>query len=278
MTLNDIKKEVAHLGFESESAIDGSIESAVRRALSTVYTEHGPVGMGRIYQSSPIPKIHVPVIVHNSHDDEVISIDSGSYAFVISGDGYFEVTDEDGARTEEFHTREGYVYGNVKGCGTIRFCGEFRYTVYDLCIYEQVLAAGEAPPRYASVREYDLKEYLPDFLCALSLALNSRGEIIAGSSVRSGVLRVPYEYAGEIILEYRKKAPAVSINAPDDELDIPSELEHLVALLTASYVWLDDDPEKAQYYMSLYRDGMSGVKLYTRKNVDTKFNDVTRWA
>ena len=39
-----------------------------------------------------------------------------------------------------------------------------------------------------------------------------------------------------------------------------------------------DDPEKAQYYMSLYRDGMSGVKLYTRKNVDTKFNDVTRWA
>ena len=91
-------------------------------------------------------------------------------------------------------------------------------------------------------------------------------------------MRVPYEYAGEIILEYRKKAPAVSINAPDAELDIPSELEHLVALVTASYVWLDDDPEKAQYYMSLYRDGMSGVKLYTRKNVDTKFNDVTRWA
>lgn len=277
MTLNDIKKEVAHLGFESESAIDGSIESAVRRALSTVYTEHGPVGTGHIYQSSPMPKMHVPLIIHDGHD-EVISLDGGSYAFVISGNGQFEITDEDGVRTEAFHTPEGYVYGNVKGEGKIRFSSEFRYTVYDLCVYDQVFAEGEAPPRYAAMREYELKEYIPDFLCALSLALNSRGEIIAGSSVRSGVLRVPYEYAGEIILEYRKKAPEVSINAPDAELEIPSELEHLVALVTASYVWLDDDAEKAQYYMSLYRDGMSGVKLYTRKNVDTKFNDVTRWA
>ena len=61
-------------------------------------------------------------------------------------------------------------------------------------------------------------------------------------------------------------------------LDIPSELEHLVALVTASYVWLDDDPEKAQYYMSLYREGMSALKIYTRRAVDTAFTDATGWA
>ncbi len=278
MTLNDIKKEVAHLGFESESAIDESIESALRRALATVYTEHGPMGIGRIYQTSPVPKKHIPVIVHNGRDGEVIEVEGGSYAFVICGNGYFEVSDKDGVRTEEFNTQQSYVYGNVNESAKICFKGEFRYTVYDLCVYEQIFAPGDVPPRYADMREYDLQKYIPDFLSTLSVAHDANGKTIEGSSVCSGVLRVPYGYTGEIRLEYRKKAPEVSINSPDEELGIPKELEHLIALVTAAYVWLDDDAEKAQYYMSLYRDGMSGVKLYTRKSVDTKFNDVTRWA
>ena len=70
----------------------------------------------------------------------------------------------------------------------------------------------------------------------------------------------------------------MSIDTPDRELDIPKELESLVPLLAAAYVWLDDDADKAQYYMSLYRDGMSAVKLYTRRAVDTGFENATGWA
>ena len=89
---------------------------------------------------------------------------------------------------------------------------------------------------------------------------------------------LPYGYIGEAVIRYRRSAPEVSINAPDRELDIPGELETLVPLLAAAYVWLDDDADKAQYYMSLYREGMSAVKLYTRGGVNTEFCDATGWA
>lgn len=278
MTLNDIKKEVAHLGFESDSAVDSGLESAVKRALSTIYTEHGPRGIYRIYQNSPKPQNHLPMIVHSGTEDDVISLSDATYAFALCGSGAFEVKDENGVRTQEFNTQNAYVYGRVKGNGEIRFKGEFRYTVYDLCIYDTAFAEGDVPPRYGRFREYALEEYIPDFLFALSIPTDAVGKRIEGATIRSGILLVPYGYTGEISLEYRKKAPDVSINSPDAELDIPKELAPLVALLAAAYVWLDDDADKAQYYMSLYRDGISAVKLYTNRSVHTDFSDVTRWA
>ena len=279
MTLNDIKKEVAHLGFESESAIDGSIEGATRRALSTIYTEHGARGTGRLYQSSPIPRRYIPAIAHTGKEEEVISLVWSSYAFVVSGVGAFQVSDSGGnVRYEEFDTYNGYVHGKVIGAGVIRFKGDFRYTVYDLCIYSEAFADGEAPPRYGKMREYDLKDVFPDFLCAITAPKTADGEMIKNSSITGRRLLLPYDYTGEVLVEYRKSAPAVSINTPDLDLDIPDELKDLVPLLVAAYVWLDDDADKAQYYMSLYRDGMSAVKLYTRRCIDTEFDDTTRWA
>lgn len=278
MTLNDIKKEVAALGFESESAIDTSIEFAARRALATIYNEHGVLATGRIYQNSPMPRMHLPMVIHTPDKDDVISLTDCTYAFVISGVGAFEISDKDGARVEDFDTRESYVYGRVKGTAEIRFMGEFRYTVYDLCTYDEAFAEGEAPPRYAKMREYSLKELLPDFLFASAAPIDREGKRIDGATVSCGRLKVPYGYVGEILLEYRKSAPEVSVNTPEKDLMIPTELEELVPLLSAAYVWLDDDADKAQYYMSLYRDGMSAVKLYTRREVECEFTDTTRWA
>jgi hypothetical protein len=278
MTLNDIKKEVAHLGFESEGALGGGIESAARRALYTIYTEHGPVTVGRIYQNPKAPTDHIPMIVHTPSEDEVIPITGGAYAFVACGVGSFEIEDENGTREEHFDTAGSYVYGRIKGEGEIRFKGEFRYTVYDLCIYSEEFAEKDAPPRWGKTCEYELEKTFPDFLCAVSHPTDKNGVRIAGATVYSGVMHVPYGYVGEVQLEYRKRAPSVSINTPDLDLEIPKELESLVPLLTAAYVWLDDDAEKAQYYMSLYREGMSALKIYTRRAVDTAFTDATGWA
>ena len=278
MTLNDIKKEVAVLGFENESAIDSSIECAARRALSTIYNEHGVQALGRIYQNSPIPTRHLSMIVHAPGEDEAIPLADCSYAFVISGVGLVEISDENGTRTQEFDTPSSYLFGCIIGEGEIRFKGEFRYTVYDLCIYGEKFADGDEPPRYSRMREYILADHLPDFLCASSCPTDGCGREIAGASIDSGRLIRPYGYVGEISIRYRKRAPEVSIDAPDRELDVPRELEQLVFLLAASYVWLDDDAEKAQYYMSLYRDGMSALKVYTRSGIDTSFTDIARWA
>ncbi len=279
MTLNDIKKEVAHLGFESESAIDGaSIESALRRALFTIYTEHGTYSTWSIYQSSPTPVLYVREIAHRGSEDGLIVLNGQTYAFVVSGTGTIEIRDDNGVRTHSFSTPGSYVCGKLIGEGKMHLKGKFCYTVYDLCVYDEVFEEGHEPPRYTAMREYDLANVIPDFLCAAGEAVDRLGNKIPGASISSGTLCLPYEYKGEAVIRYRKRAPRVSIDTPDVELNVPAELESLVPLLTAAYVWLDDSPDKAQYYMSLYRDGMSGVKLYTRRSIDTKITDVTRWA
>ena len=222
--------------------------------------------------------MHVPIIVHNGAEDEVIELNGRTYAFVVSGAGEVEIKDKDGTRTRSFDTAGGFVHGRVVDGGELRFKGEFRYTVYDLCVYEERFAEGEAPPVFGKWHVYDLAKLLPDFLYATSDPTDPSGAKICGASISSGNMTLPYEYVGEAMIKYRKSAPQVSINEPDKELEIPRELRALVSLLTAAYVWLDDDAEKAQYYMSLYRDGMSAVKLYTRSEVNTKFSDATGWA
>jgi hypothetical protein len=42
-------------------------------------------------------------------------------------------------------------------------------------------------------------------------------------------------------------------------------------------MWLDDDVQKAQYYMSLYRDLVANVKRYSTNKIDAKYS-VNGWA
>ena len=78
-------------------------------------------------------------------------------------------------------------------------------------------------------------------------------------------------------ISYKAK-PNLPSGAPDESLSLPPGCEHLLALLTAAYVWLDDDSDKAQSYMALYRDGINSVKLGNRRHIDKEFHDVYGWC
>ena len=90
-------------------------------------------------------------------------------------------------------------------------------------------------------------------------------------------MRIPESYFGKINLIY-KRAPEKLVGNPDDDVPVPDGCEHLLPLLAASYVWLDDDPEKSQYYMSLYREAMSAVKYYDRAHIDNSYHVINGWA
>ena len=51
----------------------------------------------------------------------------------------------------------------------------------------------------------------------------------------------------------------------------------MLPLLTASFMWLDDDAAKAQYYMSLYRDMVTNVKRFQTSKIDAEYR-VNGWA
>ena len=49
------------------------------------------------------------------------------------------------------------------------------------------------------------------------------------------------------------------------ELDLDEELCSLMPLLVAAYVWIEDEPEKSEYYMGLYRERVQEI-VVSHKN------------
>ena len=278
MTLTDIKNEIAALGFESEVPLDYSLKSAVQRALDTVYTERSVHGTLRLYQRCPRPKKFIEALTHKGGGEELVEGVGRTYQLCTSGKGSFTVSDGRGDITCSFDGERHIFSGELYGAATLRFLGEYGYTVTDIAFFDEAFPEGKLPFEYGMWREYALSELAPDFLCLAELPTDKRGKDIQGAHVCCDRLCIPYGYVGEINLKYRRQAPRVSLDAPDEELDLPRETAFLVAMLAASFIWLDDDAERAQYYRSLYREGMSAVKLYDTRCLEAEYSDVTGWA
>ena len=278
MTLQELKNEIAALGFESELEDGGAFTFAVKRAIATIYTERGIHKTLRLYQRNPKPDFHIPTICHDGGSMNTYSLTGGAYFFRVSGNGYFTVTDRNGVREYEFNSNNSTVRGHVIGEGEISFCGNLCYTVYDFCHFTELFSEDLESICYGGFTEYDIRRAAPDYLGACDSARDSSGRIIEGASICSGILSVPYSYEGEIVLKYRCKPPVDMDKEDDQTIDIDPECEHLLPLLVASYVWLDDDEEKAKYYLTLYREGMAALKLYSPSCINSEYEDVTRWA
>jgi hypothetical protein len=92
-----------------------------------------------------------------------------------------------------------------------------------------------------------------------------------------GMVRAPFDFRGELYLAYYRSPSPINGNNPDELIDVSDECAPMLPLLTASFMWLDDDAAKAQYYMSLYRDMIANVKRYSISKVDAQYS-VNGWA
>ena len=279
MTLNDIQKNVAALGFEREIEADQSFICALNRALSVIYTERSVHKSYRFFKNSVLPKSHIPILVHESGKTVTIPINAKAYSFCCCGCAEVRITKKNGVTNKSLNSDRAIVRGFADEETIIEFFGDFRYTVYDLCSFDSITDPNESSiPLYSKNREYELKNLIGDFHSVLGLPKDEDGNAIEGSNICGSILKIPYGYSGEINLDYRVCAPTVSSDEADEDIGVPKEIEHLVPLLCAAYVWLDDDAEKAQYYMSLYREGMAAVKLYATSCLDTSYHDVLGWC
>ena len=69
---------------------------------------------------------------------------------------------------------------------------------------------------------------------------------------------MPHDAKGLYKVIYKRKPQAVVNNgeASDDMtvIDLDEDLCALLPILVASFVWVDDEPEKAQYYLAIYQE------------------------
>ena len=279
MTLNNLKDEMSALGFEREIALDKNLVFAIKRALSTIYTERSVYNEFSIEHHPIMPTLICKSMTHTAGSSESFTINGKAYSFSISGSGSFAV-EEGNVRKEYSFSSPLYLFrGFISNEAKITFFGEFSFEIFNLAVFESIRSKNEEDLfSYGDPFEYKIDELKNDFHSFVSLPTDSSGKEISGSVVRTNRLIIPWGYKGKINLIYKVKAPAVNINTPDAEIDAVPEIEHLIPLLSAAYYWADDAPDKAEYYLALYRDAMKAVKEFNTRRLANNYNDVTRWA
>jgi len=149
-----------------------------------------------------------------------------------------------------------------RGTLTVTFWGSEdreELTVKSLAFFESVSVAGEGavPSFEKNALIYTLPTMQSDLLYGVQTPVDEAGDSIPGAyfSADHRILFVPVDYRGEISFLYRRRyrqARLEDFALGTGEVDIYETVADLLPLLVASYIWLDDDPVKAEHYKALY--------------------------
>ena len=279
MTLNDLRDEVAALAFEDGITLDKSFIASANRALITLFTERPAAKCVRIITHEQKPILHIPHMTHAASKDITINLSGIAYAFRVSGKGSFRVEDGISVTLKDFDTESSLFRGKLRNSDAkITFGGNFLYNVYSLVCYSDLYSDDEGDIReYEEYSKYDLDRLFGDFLTFLEPP-TANGTVVTDAIMQNGTLLLPWGKYDQVTLNYARMPKRISADTPNEKIDISGECVPLLALLTASYLWLDDDAEKAQYYMSLYRTQMSFIRRYNTSMSTSEYRDVTGWA
>lgn len=260
MTLNELRESVVSLGFESSLDNETVFASALRRALHTIAIDRPTVITQSIFVLSPGGRLVSDVFLHTGGKKESFTLDGRAYSFKVMGEGYCVIKDEDGEYEERFSGSR-IIRGFMRGPAEISFLGEYNYVVYSLAVFDICLGNDESDILiFGQTRDIDLAECIPELLSVSGMPTDKNGKPIMGAVLHGTRLSLPYSFTGEVTITFKMKRNPPSFDDENEMIDIPGECEELLPLLVAFYVWLDDASDKAEVYLSLYKDMLSSIK------------------
>lgn len=278
MTLNELKNDVAKLGFESFIEDEGCFIISANRALSLIYTDRP------VYENAVIP-IRGPrvtlvreFIEHHSGDEITIAFSGKALSFRSYGKGVCKITDQRGTNTVPLLKQDQLTRQTVHSDGVLTFSGDYYYVIRNLAVFDDLVSDTITDvPEHSPTNEISPENYCDNFRAFADLARDVNGEPVPSVKLINGKLRVPHDFRGDLYLTYYRTPKPISAENPNALIDISTECEPMLPLLTAAFMWLDDDAGKAQYYMSLYRDLVANVRRYSINKIDTEYR-VNGWA
>ena len=174
----------------------------------------------------------------------------------------------------------------VSGRIRLRFSGEYLYSVKNIALY-QYLYSGEVAdiPAYEAYTRYDVKKLVSDFmaLCSPPIREEEENTLLNQNYEQEGdsIILLPYDKRGvyKVLYEHRPTAIENTGATTEDtqELDLDDELCSLMPILVAAYVWIEDEPEKSEYYMSLYRERVQEIVLSHKDTSPVLIKNVNGW-
>lgn len=279
MTLKNLLNEVYSLGFERESYINSAFLTASNHALRTIFSERTQTRGIKIITQYQKPVLHIPVLYHKGGEHESIAIFGEAYSFKVCGEGEVEIYEKGAKRKLPFKDTYKEMRGRLSGEGEMVLGGECSYVVRDLAVFEKRFSSANSDiPVINGSKEYIISDMVSDFLSLTKAPEDIYGRPLACYSCEGGKLILPYDYSGEITVYYNRQPAEIIGESENEVIDIGNECRHLLPLLTASYLWLDDDADKAQYYMALYKEGMTRINRYEPRETSNSRLDVLGWA
>ncbi len=286
MTQEQLKQAVIHLGFAATlEENDALFREAALRAL-TELSAIRPRTRDFLLHHIPLP------LILRHENTELLTKKktfrvptSGSLRASVYGDGILTVTvGEECFVYRPFSGPVGYpaqINASWQTAGReaqITFSPSSEtWTLLSLAVYSTITAPGEQE----HCRVYDLKSQLKDFLYLEGPPEDEKGrplrEVRALPGAGEYILRegnkllLSGEHGACIRLRYRER-PAL----PEaGELPLDEDIASLLPLLTAAYVWLESEPEKSDFYLARYREGLALLRHPSPPM--TPYPDRTRW-
>lgn len=292
MTVQELYDSVSQLGFETALEDNNRFFLAANRAI---------IQVNRIKPATSIYKLnHFPLenlIEEKTYEpkqkdkEELIFAcdDAKSYYFECNGDGtmIIEKNTDNGESwiaigsvslssvDGRFIQYKGFVLdGGVSVLGRVRlrFSGEYVYYVQNVAMYGSLISTEVKDiPVYAEYAEYDIASLTNDFLsfACPPIVDAKRGEEFALNIdyfvEGVGKILIPASTKGVFEINYNRNIQQLDSENASAVIDLDEELCAILPNLIASYIWLDDEPEKAQYYLSLYREQVAEI-LQKKKN------------
>lgn len=291
MRVQELYEQVAGLGFEKSLEDEDWFYQAANRALlqvnylrpaiSSYVINHKP--MKNLIDGSFTP-------VERSEDLIYEATDAKAYYFQADGIGkvviekynsagtWSRIGEVDLNATRRFNEYYGFIRDGkqfVSGPVRLRFTGDYLYSVKCVAMYQHVYSDDAADiPAYEAYTRYDMTSLVDDFLTLSSPPITEDEEYkrLSGDyDVEGGrVILLPYSVTGcfKVLYNRRPKELINNGSAQDDDsvLDLDEELCSLIPVLIASYIWLEDEPDRAQYYYSQYQ-ARAGEILARERNL-----------
>jgi hypothetical protein len=286
MTVSQLYNSVAQLGFEDSLEDEKRFVFAANRALLQVNALR-PATSAYVINHKPMPNK-----VHNANFESIEKTDDlcfcaenvKSYYFEVDGNGavYIEVQSENSeewtvanviefATAGKFKAYKGFINLDGQFISTavrLRFTGQYKYSVKCVAMYEHLYSENEKDiPAYEPYSRYDISVLANDFLSLASPPLiETNGEYYTHNyNVENGrIILLPFDIKGIFKIIYNRLPKEIentgAASQNQEVIDLDEDLCALLPILIASYVWVDDEPEKAQYYLALYRERAADVE------------------
>ncbi len=278
MTLNELKTDVARLGFESYIEDEAVFICSANRALSMIYADRPVSHLAALSFRGPRVSVAKEFIEHRSGEVITIPFSGKSLSFRSSGNGSCTITDSSGSASVPLSGDDQLTKQFVYGEGAVTFSGDYYFTVSGFAVFCDLTSERQTDiPDYKPYVELCAQDVCEGFRAFASQPCDKDGNPVSSVKLADGKIRAPFDFRGEIYIAYYRSPSPISAGDQNELIDVSDECAPMLPLLTASFMWLDDDAAKAQYYMSLYRDMIANIKRYSTSKIDAEYR-VNGWA